>query len=314
MKLGILTFSHRGEALGNRLADWFRRRGDLVQVARCPSGGLDEWTKEHFSHEDGLIFVGSCGIAVRAIAPYVTSKVTDPAVVAADETGTFAVSLLSGHLGGANALAEDVAQALDALPVITTATDRAEIFAVDTWAKEQGLAIANPHRIKDVSARLLAGGTLRFGTDVVVSPCLPSGDGLHLVPAVLTLGVGCRKGTAQAALDAAFSQVLSAENYHPEALKQVCTIDRKAEEPGLLAFCQSRRVPLRTYTAEELQAVPGTFTGSDFVRQVTGTDNVCERSALLGSGPEGRLLVRKTIFDGITMALAIEPCTVTFKG
>lgn len=326
-RYSVLTFSARGAALGERLRVWFSRQGDEIEVERCPAGGLDAWTRARFDRVDGLIFVGSCGLALRAVAPYVVSKMTDPAVVVLDERGTFSVSLLSGHLGGANRLAQTVAQAVGAVPVITTATDRAGVFAVDTWAKEQGLVIANPTRIKTVSARLLAGESVTLASDVTLSYRTPrtqpnstqgqtqsDEEPLRLVPPVLTLGVGCRKGILQATVEESVARFLAEGGVHPAALKQVCTIDLKAQEAGLLAFCRAHALPLHTYTAPELRAVPGAFHGSEFVRSVTGVDNVCERSALLGSGPNGTLLRGKTVYEGLTLALAMTPCVVEIGG
>lgn len=96
---------------------------------------LKEWTGDSFSSQDALIFVGAVGIAVRAIAPFVKSKAADPACIAVDEKGLYVIPLLSGHIGGANELAEELAQGLGALAVITTATDLNGIFAVDQWAR-----------------------------------------------------------------------------------------------------------------------------------------------------------------------------------
>ena len=108
-----------------------------------------------FSSMDALIFVGACGIAVREIAPYVKSKKTDPAVVCIDEAGQFVIPLLSGHIGGANALAEKLAEKLDATAVVTTATDVRGKFAVDAWAARHGCAISDMGLAKAVSAAIL---------------------------------------------------------------------------------------------------------------------------------------------------------------
>ncbi|MDR2606089.1 MAG: cobalamin biosynthesis protein CbiG, partial [Oscillospiraceae bacterium] len=105
-----------------------------MPVTRCSDGGLAEWTAANWSR-DALVFIGSCGIAVRAIAPHVKSKTSDPAVIVVDELGTFVISLLSGHLGGANELAMRVAERLGTTPVITTATDINGVPAVDSLAK-----------------------------------------------------------------------------------------------------------------------------------------------------------------------------------
>lgn len=320
MSIGILAFSDKGLTLGQRIAEILGGNAE-----RCPKGGLAEWTKVHFASDDLIIFVGSCGIAVRAIAPHVGSKTSDPAVLVIDETGKFVISLLSGHLGGANAWAKKIADCMGAEPVITTATDRNGIFAVDTWAKENDLAVKNTHHIVDISSALLAGKTVGISTEFPVSGKLPEGvipgedgftvdyrvhENLCLVPKVLTLGVGCRKGIATEKVEAAFSQVLSRTGIYPEAIAQVCSIDIKAEEPGLLEFTANHGYPFRCFTAEELNAAPGEYTASKFVKSVVGVDNVCERSAVLGSG--GTLILHKTAIDGVTMALALAPYTIKF--
>lgn len=332
MNAGILAFSQRGETLAGRIAAFFSGRGDKPDASRCPSGGLARWTEEHFPSDDALVFVSSCGIAVRAVAPHVHSKVSDPAVLAVDELGTFVIPLLSGHLGGANELARELAGFLGATAVITTATDINGLFAVDTWAKNQGLSIADPHAIKRVSSRLLHGqrvglksevpvlGTPPAGVfltehsyDILIS-CAPSAEPevLHLIPPVFTLGVGCRRGTPKESFDRAFSSLLLSARCHPSAIGRVCTIDLKADESGLLEFCLEQHLPLQCFSAHELSGVPGSFSSSEFVSSVTGVDNVCERSAVLGAGPKSHLVVSKTILNGVTMALAISPYSVQF--
>ena len=202
MRLAIAAFTDRGEALSKRIGKNVTRIGGNVSLA--------DWTAARFADSDALLFVGAAGIAVRAIAPHVKSKATDPAVLVADETGRFVIPILSGHLGGANALAEEIAAKLQATAVITTATDLRGVFAVDLWAKAQGMTVLQPERIRRVSAKLLAGesaaidcpwpieGTppegVRLGSDadVIVSVRQQAGDALQLVPRCLTLGVGCR--------------------------------------------------------------------------------------------------------------------------
>ena len=136
------------------------------------------WAGEAFAHGcDGIVFVGACGIAVRAIAPYVASKMHDPAVVCVDEAGTWAISLLSGHVGGANDLARRIARIVGATPVVTTATDMRGTFAIDEWAARRSLVIANPQLIKHVSGALLEGGHVgvRVGRHVSLTGELPAG-------------------------------------------------------------------------------------------------------------------------------------------
>ena len=308
MNCAYLAFTARGEALARRLAEALPG-----SVSRC--GGdvtLKGWTAEHFAQDEALIFVGAVGIAVRAIAPHCRSKAADPAVVVVDEGGNFAVPLLSGHLGGANALARALAKACGAVPVITTATDVNGLFAVDLWAKAQNCAVLEPERIKHVSGALLAGQTVRYwspwpvagetpaGVKKADAPeaadfaltLTPQGGALHLVPRIGVLGVGCRRGTTAQQLKEAFAAFCAASGLSPAAVCAAASIDLKKDEPGLAAFCKAHGWPITFYPADELRAVPGQFTPSAFVASVTGVDNVCERSAVKASG--GMLLLPKT--------------------
>lgn len=329
MRIELAAFTESGLRLAETLAARLAEEGDSATATRIGGGGpkLGEWTEKYFGSADALVFVGAAGIAVRAIAPHLVSKTSDPAVAVVDDAGRFAVSLLSGHIGGANELAERVAGLIGAVPVVTTATDARNVFAVDVWAKKAGLAIANPDRIKAVSSRLLAGGTVRLWSvfpvagelppGVIAADCAaacdvavdvrhpenPENDGaLLLVPPALVLGVGCRRGTGCGEIEAAFLMFIEKNRFPAAAFRAVQSIDLKKDEPGLVAFCEKNRLPFATFPAEELAAVPGDFSGSDFVKSVAGVDNVCERSAVAGGG---KLLVRKTVFPGVTMAAAL---------
>ena len=321
MKLAYLSFTEKGRQLAGRLA---AALGGTAQ--RCgASCSLEAWTAAHFSQSDGLVYVGAAGIAVRAIAPHLKSKTTDPAVVVVDECARYAIPILSGHLGGANDLARAIGRVCGALPVLTTATDVNGVFAVDEWAKRQNCLVLNPERIKTVSAKLLAGGTVRVqsswpiagqpprnvcqtedrGADVLLDIHPGTGEKLHLVPRIAVLGVGCKKNVSFQMLETALAAFLDRTGVCEQAISAVASIDLKKNEPGLLAFCAAHGWPLKTYPAEQLRAVEGRFTPSAFVKGVTGVDNVCERSAVLASG--GTLCQGKTARDGITMALALAP-------
>ncbi|MBR1781238.1 MAG: cobalt-precorrin 5A hydrolase [Oscillospiraceae bacterium] len=316
-----LAFTDRGFALAVRLADQLHGTAD-----RCGQPlGLDAWTREAFSEEDALIFVGAAGIAVRAIAPYVRSKTSDPAVVVVDENGAFAIPILSGHLGGANDLARRISALCGAVPVITTATDGRGVFAVDEWAKRQRCAIGNPAAIKRLSAALLAGERVGVCSDYPISGPLPEGlfwaeegscdlrlslyaregSALHVVPRIAVLGVGCKKGTSAEQLESVFVRLLDLTGIVPSAICRVATLDRKADEPGLTAFCRRHGWEMSAYSAEALRVVEGTFSASPFVERTVGVDNVCERAAVLDSG--GDLMQTKFALEGVTMALACMP-------
>ncbi len=265
-----------------------------------------EWARTHFDEADALLFIGACGIAVRAIAPLVKDKTTDPAVVVMDEAGQFVIPLLSGHIGGANALAQRVAELTGATPVITTATDVRGVPAIDSWAVENDLAIENPRAIQNVSSAALAGRSVGVAiTEREIQPPFPVT--LFLRPRTLVIGAGCKRGVDPDAFEAGAARFLKDNRVSMLSVKALATIDVKKDEVAMNRFCEKYRLPLMTYSAEELRAVPGVFSHSDFVEKTVGVGNVCERAACLASG--GRLLVDKTAMEGMTFALAGEENT-----
>ena len=336
MRAAIFAFTERGKATARRAAAKLTGEIALYAPARLAGegftaydGGLPEFVGGLFDR-DALVFVGATGIAVRAIASHVASKRSDPAVICLDEAGRFVIPLLSGHIGGANALARRLAAALDATPVITTATDVNGRFSVDAWATEHHMAIASMALAKRVSAEILA-RDIPFYTDAGRPASLPNGlvwgeggalgicvsfhdlspfdETLQLIPRALRLGVGCRRGTPAEAVEAAIQGVLAESNLRGEAVAGVASIDVKADEPGLLQCCRSHGWPIEFYTAEQLNAVPGSFSKSDFVKNTVGVDNVCERAA---AARGGRIIVKKTALNGVTVAVAEEKWGIEF--
>lgn len=341
MKIAVTAFTRRGYYLAGKLRSALTAEGEsctLALPARL-ADALDEksyervsqWARERFEDCDGLLFVGACGIAVRAIAPYVRDKWRDPAVVSVDEDGRWTVPLLSGHVGGANDLARRVANLLGGTAAISTATDVNDCFAVDEWARCKGLCIDSRIAAKQVSVAILTGncvglqseftiqgkwpeglkaGEKQVGICVTVDPeRTPFPTTLRLIPPVLILGIGCRRGTTAASIERVVEKVLLEKHLAPKGVFQVSTISLKRDEPGLLEFCHKWELPLVTWTAEELREVPGDFTSSDFVANVTGVDNVCERAAVLAGG---ELIVPKQAEAGVTVAVARRPYVISF--
>lgn len=326
LKLAFLAFTEKGLALADSLAQALG--GSVMRCGKPDS--LSDWTQKQFAEADGLVFVGAVGIAVRAIAPYIQKKWEDPAVVAVDECAQFAVPLLSGHLGGANRLARAISEVCGAQAVITTATDVNGVFAVDEWARCQGLSVIDPQHIKLISGKLLAGGSLKvYSPSPIEGKCPPEVEVvenlpadvavsfhheqavLSLVPKTVVIGVGCRKGTPQSTIQSVFERFLQKNNLHIESICTIASIDLKKEEPGLIDFCRSQGWEFQTRTAEELRQTLGEFTPSAFVSQITGVDNVCERSAVFVSG--GNLFAKKFAADGVTMAAAEKPLRLNWN-
>lgn len=357
MKIAIINFTEKGNNVSLRLKNILDSQGDQVSLDTrcrelrtfCPDGkediSLGEWTGEKFAAMDALIYVGAVGIAVRAIAPFVEHKTKDPAVLVVDELARYCIPLLSGHIGGANELAERLCEDLSCgmIPVITTATDLNHKWAVDVFAKKNHLKISDMEKAKKISAGILAGDKIRIYleeggeicggsqelpeelhlvsqpelADIYIGVRLPETDCLRLIPSCLTVGIGCRKGTTAGRIEAALSQVFESAQISREGLRQVASIDLKAEETGILRFCEKYEQEYRVYPAEQLKMVPGEYQPSAFVSQITGVDNVCERSAVCAEWNRQRrlpeVLVKKTVLEGVTIAVTAGEWSVSFE-
>lgn len=318
-----------------------RRVGKFSEILKNEQLGdqsISEYVAEQFSKVDAMVFIGAAGIAVRCIAPCLVHKSVDPAVVVVDETGKFCISLLSGHFGGANDLAEKIAGLIGGIPVVTTATDREQKFSVDVFAKRNNLVLEDWEGAKGISAAVLEGKKIGLVSRVPIEGVIPkelefvdtergkapyewgiliSGQKedppfsktLQLVPKSVVAGIGCRKGVSKDHIEEAVADCLKRYNILPWALKTVASIDLKKDERGILDFCACHGLPFITFSADELRQIQGDFSGSEFVKEVTGVDNVCERSALFWGG---KLLCPKQVYGKVTVALAVQKECVRF--
>ncbi len=338
MKTYLFAYSKRGIETAERIAAALDGEklcyaaekhacGAFMPVEK-PSASLYE---RAFSSADALIFVSSCGIAVRSVAPFIKDKTSDPAVIAVDESGSFVIPLLSGHIGGANTLAKSIASAIGAVPVITTATDVRGRFSADEWAARRGFALSDMSAAKAVSAAILE-GDIPLISDFPIKGELPNGvvlgssgevgiavsyktaepftKTLRLIPKCLFLGIGCRRGTPKELIESAVEAVMDENGLDIRAVKSAASIIIKSDEAGLLEFCREKGLKIDFYSAEELRQVSGDFTQSEFVKSVTGVDNVCERAAMIAAD---RLLVNKTPISGVTVAVGLKNTEVSFN-
>lgn len=372
MRIAIISFSRAGYRLSEMLYWVLKERGyevesytkskytkkvmdesqleeddksfrNVRQFAKPVDASIKEWTGRRFSDCDAIVYIGACGIAVRSVAPFVKSKKIDPAVIVVDEQGNFAISLLSGHIGGANELTAEISDIIHATPVITTATDVSNKFAVDVFAKKNGCYISDMVLAKEISAALLDGKEVGFASDFPWIGDIPAGltlcdeekekpeigiyvsnsyqkhpfvHTLYLVPRVITVGVGCKKDTPQETVERVIRRACDELLVPSVSMERVASIDLKKDEEGILGYCADRNLPFVTFSTEELQQVEGTFAESKFVEETTGVGNVCERSAILGSSMEGvksMLVLRKYAEDGVTVALARKKWSVHFE-
>ena len=381
MKVSIISFTLRGIELSLKIKMAFSREAeeDLCLYTKCSHAEkslterklteknlaekdlvesglsyveqpLTEWTGEQMKEHRSLLFIGACGIAVRAIAPFLTNKLNDMPVLVMDEQGRFVIPILAGHVGGANELAISLAERMGSTPVITTATDLNHCFAVDLFARRNALHIVNKDGIAKVSSRILAGeevtmaveeGHLReeeaqtlrgrrgsrktnipdgirlvsteAPVDILVAPAsYGQGRLLTLRPKEYVIGIGCKRGKAAEQIDQFVHRVLKESGISMEQVAAFASIDRKKDEEGILWMSSHYGISFVTCSAEELQQVEGNFHASEFVKSQVGVDNVCERAALRFSGPDGILVTGKQAEDGITVAIAKRRWSVSF--
>lgn len=334
MKVAIISVTRNGNLISRKIAENISADCERYVYEKIPDkdaatyGSMRKITERCFALYDGIIFVCACGIAVRMIAPYVVSKLSDPAVIVIDEVGKFAVSLLSGHIGKANALTEKIAEIIGATAVITTATDVGGRFSPDSFAVANHLYICEYELAKLIAAEIVDGEKIGFYSDfeckntpdfdrkgklgICISHSVkkaPFEQTLHLVPRNITIGVGCKKNTDAADFEQFVISQLEANGLSIHCVSQIATIDLKKNERAILSFAEKYEIPLNFYSSEQLMNVKGEFSSSDFVAKITGVDNVCERSAMMCGT---RLTVKKQAMNGMTFAAAEMPIDIDF--
>lgn len=350
MKISIISFTENGKILSEKLKEKlaeqeiylftkysaFSNENKKVSFVEC---SINDWTKEQMRQKNALVFIGACGIAVRAIAPHIVSKLQDSPVLVLDEKGHYVIPILSGHLGGANELAHLIGENLGAKPVITTATDLNHKFAIDFFAKRNQLSIRNKDGIAKISAKILAGESIKISVEnghlnykerlpeqlylvsyppnemvdiVVTSEKKPFDAGIILQAKEYVIGAGCRKGKEARKLEAFIKKHLVETEIEENQILALASIDVKCEEPCMLAWSKKKNIPFLTYSNKELQMVIGKFQESEFVKHQVGIGNVCERAALKAAGVDSELVYQKHAEDGMTIAIAKRKWSVIF--
>lgn len=291
---------------------------------------------------DQLVLCFALGAVVRLIAPLLQDKRVDPGVVVIDDAGRFAISVVAGHLGGANDLATRCARILGALPVVTTASDVHNTLAVDMLARSEGWRAEETAALTRVEAAIVNGecvavfqdagaedwwesehaqtanlvriGNLRevmpatYGALLIISDVFPIAIEYEIPmtiyrPPTLVLGVGCRRGVSFAALNAWIKEVLAINRIALLSVTTLASADIKADEEGLQQLARHYGWNFEVHKVEDLKAVTEVHSPSERVRQLVGTPSVSEAAALLSSHG-GELIVPKCKGEGMTLAVA----------
>lgn len=296
----------------------------------CLFKGLSNELRVQFTRFTGHVFIFSTGIAVRMLAPLIQSKTRDPAVVVVDDRGLHAISLLSGHLGGANRLTREISQIIGATPVITTATDINQLPSIDLVAQSQSLFIENPGAIKHVNMVFLKGGRLpvfdplnclqdkipdpfrgssqipETGTGVVCTwkTLNVPRETLVLRPRVLSVGMGCNRNTPLEIIQELLLEVFTREGLSLNAISTLATTQLKRDEPGFLSLAEKLNLPWVFFDHIQLNSVKTIQTPSKMVEKHIGVKSVCEAAAILAAN-NGPLIVPKQKNRDVTLAVAL---------
>ncbi len=324
MKTAIIALTSGGKKLAGKIA-----RLQTESFVDTRTLGVAEKFRQLWLEVDAIVCIMATGIVVRCIGPLLRDKKKDPCVVVLDEKGRFVISLLSGHLGGGNLLAEKLAGELGAQAVITTASDVTGHTALDLWAEKNSLKANNREKLTEMSAKLVNRGSLDIfsscifttipldfnivtdpgSADVIISDHLfPDSKALILRPCCLTVGLGCNRGTRSSDFAIAVTELFSDNSLNLDSISGFASIDLKNDEKGMLDFVASRDSTIQFYAKEQLNGVDG-VSSSDIVFAATGAKGVAEPAALLASVTEngfGELIVRKKKWKDVTAAVAMK--------
>ena len=350
MKLtyAIVSVTNNGSLLAGKIALWlsgevqvYAKDGRNLDPEAEVYSDLSALVQELFPKVDGIIFIMATGIVVRTISPLLVHKSKDPAIIVMDEKGQHVISLLSGHIGGANRLATEIAEIVEGTPVITTATDVQKKTAPDMVAVNLELEIESFEAAKELASLTVNGKKVLYFVDetlpdvelyrkraqemsvtllemsqmnqmeydgaVVITDhrIIHTTPVLFLRPPALVAGIGCRRGTNGQKILKALRQVMAEEGRSLRSLQRLASVDVKEDEIGLLSVADQLELPISFYSRDELELPIREFNlvESEFVKKQIGVGNVCEAAAILASN-QGELIVKRKDFEGITIALA----------
>ena len=322
--IGVISVTSRGDEIAGLIKEGMDIK--LFSKNTVEDFNLSNVTKYLIENCGGVIFITSVGIAVRAIAPFLKGKDKDPGVVVVDYSNKYTISLVGGHLGGANDLALKVSRILENQPIITTATDTIGVVAPDILAKEEKLIIEDLKKAKYIASRLVEREKVFFkddrekvscpkGYEEAYKPCdnmvwitnrihdiniKNQGTVLRLIPKNIVLGIGCRKNMDSNKLIQWVTRTLEENNIDKRAVLKIGSVDIKKQEKAINDLALLLNCPFETFSREEISKVDNKYEGSDFVFKTLGVRAVSEPSVeLMG----GTILKGKLKHEGITLTI-----------
>ena len=336
MKMAILSVSKKGYDLSFKLKELLDKDSTIIKCDIYYKDVKNTFNLLFYEY-DAIIAIMASGILIRSISHLIVSKTTDPAILNIDDNGKFVISMLSGHLGGANKLTSKIADLIDATAVITTSTDINKKLGIDVLARDLYLSIDNTKEIlhfnksilegKEVSFTVNSNGnydylfeylnnnTLEMDVSIYFSTRINEGEievkcdnhTIILKPRSIVFGIGCRRGKSCEEINEAIDVVLKDLNIHKSRINMLSSAEIKKDEKGILDLAEKLDIPVNFVGLDKLRLFEsGDIQKSDFVMSKFGIPGVCEPSALITAGFESELIYKKTAFDGVTVSVAIS--------
>ena len=321
-KIAIITVTKNGVVLAKKIKgreeniDIYTMKKFSEEGILIIENSLAETAGDIFKKYYGIIFITAMGIAVRVISPYIQKKDIDPCILVVDENGNFIIPILSGHLGGGNELASEVAKKINALPLITTSSDISGKIAVDTLATKINGRLRDLESAKKVTSLIVAGENIEIKVPENISNENPSGvivvsnresiEITQIIPKNISIGIGCKKGTSKEKIIFAIKDILKELNISNKAIRVIGTVDVKKDELGIIESAKYFDVPLKIIEREDIKKIQDNFEKSEFVEKTIGVTSVSAPCSILASEKKGKLLIEKKRYEGITLSVFQE--------
>lgn len=332
MKIAIISVSEKGKKLSEKLKSLLNNDSTVI-LTDTYYKNVKKTMPFLFDKYDAVIAIMASGILIRSIAPLINSKVSDPAILNIDEKGEHVISMLSGHLGGANHLTAKIADLINAKPVITTATDVNNKLGIDIIASDLYLNIENPKSIVVINKAILEGKQITIeinnnylkkyleNNTLEIDLLIKNNDNLKpsemivkyenttlkLTERTLVAGIGCRRNKSSNEIENALKKVLNDLNIPLTRLNILSSAEIKKDEKGLIKLADKLNIPIYFIEMDKLKLFKSDIVqSSQFVKSKFGIIGVCEPSAMISAGFDSELIYKKTAFDGVTVSIAVS--------
>ena len=328
MNIAILSVTNQGKKVSDKIYDELIENPLVMNVTQYHKN-IIETVNNIFDKYDCIIGIMASGIMIRSIAPHVTSKLSDPAVLLVDDNANYVISLLSGHFGGANDLTLKIAELLSSTPVITTSTDVNNKIGIDSIAKRYYCSLEKPENIKYINRALvnninvdlylpskysyILSGQMENSYNIHIDNDynnivgIADGHDVILRPKRLVMGIGARRDIETSKVENAINQACQILGFPPDRIDFLATADVKANERGILENAERLNKELIIISMDDIKSFNSDeCSKSDFVMKQFGVRGVCEPSCLIANGDDSHLIFKKTAYNGVTIAVSVK--------